>query len=461
MSSRICIREKVQKLFEARNDTGSLVGGISSKELKYVDVDARSSGSLSNSSSIQEPESEEPPFQNSLPDGSRAQHFVDLDASIASSMSNLDASLTSIPETELVRLPAKCATLSWGSVSERSGGVTVGVDRKSSEAASWSTSGVGGNGETGSFDSTVTDFDYLTSPGAQAERNAEYQQALHQAQLTCGGFPDHRMLAGVAVQGAQPAGSFPSILGTSWFGHPQGALPMFGFGNGSMQSQRSQPLVPVGAGQAVNGADLKLRAKELDVYATQLMAQAMQAKAEVLRMQSGVEPAAPMQPVPNPASGQRAETESEPPLVMSMLESERTTIMLRNLPNDYTRAMVLELLDENGFACCYNFLYVPMDYTRKVGLGYAFVNLTEHLDAQRAFKELRGFSDWKVLGSSKVLEVAWGNPLQGLKAHVDRYQNSPMMHPEVLEEFRPLLFKDGVRIDFPAPTQKLRAPRTR
>merc|ERR1712113_271372 len=85
--------------------------------------------------------------------------------------------------------------------------------------------------------------------------------------------------------------------------------------------------------------------------------------------------------------------------------------------------------------------------------------MVSNSEAVRAFSALQGFSEWKIVGSSKVLEIAWGNPLQGLAAHVDRYRNSPMMHPDVADEFRPLLFKDGLRIDFPPPTQKVRAHR--
>lgn len=133
--------------------------------------------------------------------------------------------------------------------------------------------------------------------------------------------------------------------------------------------------------------------------------------------------------------------------------------MLRNVPNDYTRDMLLALLSEEGFNSRFDFLYLPMDTRRKVGLGYAFLNMVTHADAERAFAELRGYSNWKVIGSSKVLEVAWGNPLQGLAAHVERYRNSPMMHPEVPDEFKPVLFEHGRRIEFPEPTQKLRAPK--
>merc|ERR1719277_1985623 len=102
-----------------------------------------------------------------------------------------------------------------------------------------------------------------------------------------------------------------------------------------------------------------------------------------------------------------------------------------------------------------------MDSRRKVGLGYAFVNLLRPADARRTFDVLAGFSEWKVPGSSKVLEVAWGNPLQGFDAHVERYRNSPIMHPDVPEAFKPVVFNKGVRIESPAPTQPLKPPRSR
>merc|ERR1719321_875490 len=53
----------------------------------------------------------------------------------------------------------------------------------------------------------------------------------------------------------------------------------------------------------------------------------------------------------------------------------RTTVMLRNIPNNYTRAKLLELLDKEGFLACYDFIYLPMDFKRNANLGYAFLNL--------------------------------------------------------------------------------------
>jgi len=139
-------------------------------------------------------------------------------------------------------------------------------------------------------------------------------------------------------------------------------------------------------------------------------------------------------------------------------ESQRTTIMLRNLPNNYTREMVLEMLDSKGFKGKYNFVYLPIDFHRSASFGYAFVNMLTHEVAEEAKAVFHGFKDWK-MQSQKTCEVAWGEPLQGLPAHIERYRDSPVMHPEIPDEFKPMVFIDGDRVEFPKPTKKIRKPR--
>lgn len=138
-------------------------------------------------------------------------------------------------------------------------------------------------------------------------------------------------------------------------------------------------------------------------------------------------------------------------------EQDYTTVMFRNLPNDYTRDMFLELLDAAGFAGCYDFVYLPFDFKKQSNLGYAFANLLTHDHAQRAWAGLEGFRDWKV-ASQKVLSVSWSKPLQGLAANIERYRDSPVMHKDVPERFKPLLFKKGRSVKFPPPTRKLVPP---
>lgn len=132
--------------------------------------------------------------------------------------------------------------------------------------------------------------------------------------------------------------------------------------------------------------------------------------------------------------------------------------MLRNLPNNFTRDMLLELLDLEGFSGRYNFVYLPVDFQRLSGIGYAFVNFATTEDAEEAKCNLEGFNAWQVM-SNKVCSVAWGDPLQGLNAHIQRYRNSPVMHPDVPDQYKPVLLAAGVRQPFPAQTKRIRPPR--
>jgi len=134
-----------------------------------------------------------------------------------------------------------------------------------------------------------------------------------------------------------------------------------------------------------------------------------------------------------------------------------TSRMLKNIPNDYSRQDILDLLDSKAIQ--YDFIYVPIDWCKRANLGYAFVNLVSNGEAERIEHLLNGFSDWKVT-SEKVCEVAWGKKEhQSLHSLIDHFRNSPVMHPLVPEEFKPSLFTLGERMVFPAPTKRLRPPR--
>jgi len=378
------------------------------------------------------------------------------------------------PESEAPPLGSdRRVTASWPPSSKQLGTSsprTVEI-RNPSGVTSFGSGGCDATSTYGSFDSTVTDFDYLTCPGAQAEMSSEYMAAVRRFH--------HGNCEGLSVD--EPSSERGPVLEpASSVGASFGVLPHAQLhGVGAFTGRTG---LPQGNGAAPH---CQVQVAQYEFLAAQLMAQAYQAKANALRMQGG---GANDAPTPNPAStafmqepfsmqatAQASQgpssfsplQEQRPPVekkrsvskFASNKDSARTTIMLRNLPNDYTRDMVLELLDEQGFVQCYNFIYLPMDMKRKAGLGYAFINMVSPSDAARAFGVLQGFSEWKKFSSSKVLEVAWGDPLQGLQAHVDRYKNSPVMHPDVPDEFRPMLFKDGKRIDFPPPTRKIREPR--
>jgi hypothetical protein len=139
-------------------------------------------------------------------------------------------------------------------------------------------------------------------------------------------------------------------------------------------------------------------------------------------------------------------------------EQEFTTLMLRNIPNSYSRNMLIEMLDKEGFSGYYDLVYMPVDCGRHVGLGYAFVNWISSDAAETARQTFQGFTRWNNT-SQKVCEVSWSGPLQGLWQHIEQYRNSPVMHDSVPECYKPALFQGGLRQPFPCPTKVIRAPR--
>mmetsp|Transcript_26386 Transcript_26386/g.68736 ORF Transcript_26386/g.68736 Transcript_26386/m.68736 type:complete len:373 (-) Transcript_26386:93-1211(-) len=141
-------------------------------------------------------------------------------------------------------------------------------------------------------------------------------------------------------------------------------------------------------------------------------------------------------------------------------EGQRVTVMLRSLPSSFTRSMLFKLMDTEGFAGKYDFVYLPIDFRTHGASGFAFVNLVTAAEAMRFYRHFDGFARWPVaLATSKACSVGWSDPYQGLDANVGRYRNSPLMHEIVPDSYRPVLFSDGARVPFPPPTNKIKPPR--
>jgi hypothetical protein len=138
-------------------------------------------------------------------------------------------------------------------------------------------------------------------------------------------------------------------------------------------------------------------------------------------------------------------------------EHERTTVIFRNLPRTWTRANLTALLEEHGFWGCFDFAHVPVNFQDMANLGYALVSMINNYEAKRALAHFDGIP----VSASHNCSVAWSFPNQRLREHIERYQNSPMMHESVPQEYKPAMFQNGRLVPFPRPTKKLRAPRVR
>lgn len=127
-------------------------------------------------------------------------------------------------------------------------------------------------------------------------------------------------------------------------------------------------------------------------------------------------------------------------------EQHRTSVMIRNLPNNYNRKLFLELIDSLGFAGKYDFFYLPIDPKTCVNRGYAFVNMINADSAGRLWKSFDGFYDW-VLPSRKASGVSWCTR-QGLHANVSYYASHRQMEA-LPEEFKPVMVVAGSLTPFP------------
>lgn len=140
--------------------------------------------------------------------------------------------------------------------------------------------------------------------------------------------------------------------------------------------------------------------------------------------------------------------------------SSTTSMMLRNIPQCFNRTLLERVLDARGFAGCYDFVYLPAELSTKVSFGYAFINLVSPFVAELFRKRFDGFNQWSV-SNAKSATVHPGAVLQGLDQHVERYRNSPLMHPSVDDEMRPATYRNGIRVPFPKPTTSVKPPRVR
>jgi len=130
-----------------------------------------------------------------------------------------------------------------------------------------------------------------------------------------------------------------------------------------------------------------------------------------------------------------------------------TTAIMRNLPHDYTREMLVALLSTEGFLEKCDFIYLPMEFGSTFAFGFAFVNLIGPVEAAEFCAHFQGFK-YSTVPDEKAADIRWSES-QGFSHHVDRFRNSPVMHESVPDEYKPIVLQKGVRISFPPATKKV------
>ena len=93
-------------------------------------------------------------------------------------------------------------------------------------------------------------------------------------------------------------------------------------------------------------------------------------------------------------------------------KDKRTTLMLRNIPNKYKLDDLVKEIDKS-FWGKYDYINLPIDYERKLNLGYAFINFVDPLHII-LFYETYHNKRWMRYKSDKKMDMAYADK-QGKK----------------------------------------------
>ncbi|KAJ8542349.1 hypothetical protein K7X08_017215 [Anisodus acutangulus] len=129
----------------------------------------------------------------------------------------------------------------------------------------------------------------------------------------------------------------------------------------------------------------------------------------------------------------------------SLIWSDKTTVMIRNIPNQFRREPFMLFVDhycsKNHWE--YDFLYLPIDFGTNNNMGYAFVNFTSGRAAFEIRKVLKNFK-WHgvmtptgIYASRKICEVTWAR-IQGKEQLVKHFSGSIFLCDT--DEYLPVVF---------------------
>merc|ERR1719230_897753 len=139
------------------------------------------------------------------------------------------------------------------------------------------------------------------------------------------------------------------------------------------------------------------------------------------------------------------------PQMYGALSTGYTTVMLRNIPNRYTRDMLIERLDKD-YKAQFDFLYLPIDFNSKCNVGYAFINFRAPENAQRFFVEFNNVNCKTCLpgfSSQKVCEVSYAR-VQGRDQNMENLKDEKFMEKlNEKAEWQPLFYDEkGEEVPF-------------
>eukprot|EP00347_Sterkiella_histriomuscorum_P009002 403342907 len=120
-------------------------------------------------------------------------------------------------------------------------------------------------------------------------------------------------------------------------------------------------------------------------------------------------------------------------------EEQRTTIMVRNIPNKFKQMTLLEMINQRHQGK-YDYFYLPMDLKTQCNVGYAFINFTHPiyiLDFFLEFQSIEWQNATQDCKSGKISKLAFAN-FQG-KDELIQHHNDKNIMKKTEEQIKPLV----------------------
>ena len=127
------------------------------------------------------------------------------------------------------------------------------------------------------------------------------------------------------------------------------------------------------------------------------------------------------------------EKEFEPYVVITKvlsLEDKRNTIMIKNIPNKFTREKLLDLIDKN-FKGSYDLFILPKDGNKNRNFGYAFINFISSYYIPYFYYIFNG-KKWTDTNSQKICEITYSK-IQGRNELISHYPNKIIFFNDILD----------------------------
>ena len=102
------------------------------------------------------------------------------------------------------------------------------------------------------------------------------------------------------------------------------------------------------------------------------------------------------------------------------LEDRRTTIMIKNIPNKFTKESLFNIIDKD-FKSAYDILILPTDVASYKNFGYSFINFTSSYYIPYFYYLFNG-KKWSSTNSLKICEITYSK-IQGRNNLLSHYSN--------------------------------------